>query len=373
MNGEAYETILCISMASIPAMVGVMLALMPYLQRRGEAFAVTAPTSQWRHPQLVSYRRTYAAVVVAVTALSLAVTAALAAAAGVGAALVAAVAATFVLLGVGYALMLRFRSKVRDLKRREGWETSRQQASALIGEPDVPRGLSMTWNVLYVPVILATAVIAVVVYPSLPDMVPMHAGFDGTVDSWTPKSLGVVAFPIVVQVFLAACMIFAHWSILRSKKWSEPGAPATSAYAYGLFARANTAFLLVIGLVLAAGVGILFELSSVGVLELAQAGFILVALAIVAIVGAIALGVVYGQSGSRVFQRMEGSDVLLADDDAHWKFGVFYWNSDDASICVPKRFGIGWTINFARPAAWAIIAAGALATAAFIAACIALT
>ena len=38
------------------------------------------------------------------------------------------------------------------------------------------------------------------------------------------------------------------------------------------------------------------------------------------------------------------------DDDSHWKAGLFYVNPDDPAILVPKRLGIGWTINFGRPA-----------------------
>lgn len=32
-----------------------------------------------------------------------------------------------------------------------------------------------------------------------------------------------------------------------------------------------------------------------------------------------------------------------------WKFGLFYYNKDDKRIFPPKRFGFGWTVNFANP------------------------
>ena len=37
--------------------------------------------------------------------------------------------------------------------------------------------------------------------------------------------------------------------------------------------------------------------------------------------------------------------------------GIFYFNPDDPAVWVPKRFGIGYTLNFARPAAWIVLAA----------------
>jgi uncharacterized membrane protein len=35
---------------------------------------------------------------------------------------------------------------------------------------------------------------------------------------------------------------------------------------------------------------------------------------------------------------------------------VFYFNRDDAAILVEKRFGLGYSLNFARPMAWIIVA-----------------
>ena len=32
-----------------------------------------------------------------------------------------------------------------------------------------------------------------------------------------------------------------------------------------------------------------------------------------------------------------------------WNLGVFYYNPDDKRIFLPKRTGLGFTINFARP------------------------
>ncbi|WP_326981676.1 DUF5808 domain-containing protein [Chryseobacterium sp. MYb264] len=36
-------------------------------------------------------------------------------------------------------------------------------------------------------------------------------------------------------------------------------------------------------------------------------------------------------------------------DSEHWKFGLFYYNKEDKRIFPPKRFGWGWTVNFANP------------------------
>jgi uncharacterized membrane protein len=43
------------------------------------------------------------------------------------------------------------------------------------------------------------------------------------------------------------------------------------------------------------------------------------------------------------------SDPLYSDDDRYW-YGFFYNNPDDPNPLVPKRYGLGWTINFGHPA-----------------------
>jgi len=42
-------------------------------------------------------------------------------------------------------------------------------------------------------------------------------------------------------------------------------------------------------------------------------------------------------------------------DDA-WTAGVFYSNPDDPALFVPKRFGVGYTLNFGNRWAWLALA-----------------
>ena len=65
-----------------------------------------------------------------------------------------------------------------------------------------------------------------------------------------------------------------------------------------------------------------------------------------------------GQSGSRINVEIEDDSITGitdVDDDKYWKAGIFYVNKDDSSIFVEKRFGVGWTINFANPIGYIIL------------------
>lgn len=42
-------------------------------------------------------------------------------------------------------------------------------------------------------------------------------------------------------------------------------------------------------------------------------------------------------------------------DDPHWVGGIFFHDRSDKRLFVPKRFGFGWTPNFAHPASWLVV------------------
>jgi uncharacterized membrane protein len=41
--------------------------------------------------------------------------------------------------------------------------------------------------------------------------------------------------------------------------------------------------------------------------------------------------------------------AVYRDDERNWWGGVIYYNPDDPDALVPKRYGWGWTVNFAHP------------------------
>jgi uncharacterized membrane protein len=59
-----------------------------------------------------------------------------------------------------------------------------------------------------------------------------------------------------------------------------------------------------------------------------------------------------GQGGARLAPT--AAEPIIADrtPDACWKWGAIYYNPDDPALIVEKRFGIGWTVNFAHRGAW---------------------
>jgi uncharacterized membrane protein len=88
------------------------------------------------------------------------------------------------------------------------------------------------------------------------------------------------------------------------------------------------------------------------------------ALTLVFLVATILFVVRLGQGGMRAPGSSQagvlsegGRPVGDRTQDRYWKGGLLYFNSEDPAIFVEKRFGIGYTLNFARPASWIMLGA----------------
>lgn len=363
---DATTTLVFAIMSLLVLITGLVLAATPYFQRRGEVFAVMLPTEALDDPLIARLKKRYAVYAAVCSVVLFAACLVAAIEASVGVAVTVFILAILVELLVCYGIMLHFRREMLILKCERGWVVETDRGAAVVGEEDaiVPQGISLWWNLLYIPIIAVTAAIFAVSYESIPDMVPMHVGLDGEVNAWMPKGPGIFALPIGLEVFLAAVMTFCHYIMVVSKRWTDPGAPVTSAWAYGKYLRANTTLVVSMGLLLAAVLGIGIAFAEIGVLDLMEAVAIVLFITVILCVASAAVSVVYGQAGSRLLKRSEAVSGV-AEDDEHWKLGMFYWNPDDASAVLPKRFGFGWTLNWARPVAWLWVGGILLASVAF--------
>ena len=343
-----------IGIVLLVALVGGALIATPYIMPPTECFAVTVPPSAKQDPRIRALYRSHTLIIGALTLAGTVAMAVVFPGSNDTAATITMTATTIVPILVSFAYMLYARTQVRAIKQAEGWTASESHATAFVSDDSIPQPIPLAWELLHVVVVASLAAFALLAYDRLPDQIPMHAGLDGTVNSYAEKSLGSVMFPAMVAAFMGATMAFAHWAILRSKRPIDPAAPATSALAYGLFARIESLVLLVGGLVLNIVMGVSFFLSTMGTITLGTAG-VLITIATLLFTGAeIWVSVVLGQSGSRMAAELRTTDEVSRDDDAFWKAGGFYFNPNDPSIFVPKRFGVGWTINCASPAAWAV-------------------
>ncbi len=194
-------------------------------------------------------------------------------------------------------------------------------------------------------------------WQQIPARLVMHWGVNGQPDRWAQRSFGTVFFPVIVAagVLLAMTLLLygmAHW--LRPIHAGGLEGEHESRY------RRTASILL---LVLEYWIAVLFSWLGVRPLlpqtfQQPPVGFAIVPGLIA--VAATAILMWLGQGGSRISPAQPPDPEAtnpIGDrtEDRFWRLGIFYFNRDDPSVLVEKRFGIGYTVNFARPVAWLIL------------------
>lgn len=194
-------------------------------------------------------------------------------------------------------------------------------------------------------------------WQQLPTRLVTHWNIQGQPDRWMTRGVETVFLPLFISmVVLLALTLFlygmAHW--LRPVYAGGPQGEHESR-----FRRTASIMFLIVEYWIA----LLF--SWLMMRPLLPDGLQRPPVAMAMVPGLIAVAVTVvlmwlGQGGSRMpsADRRESASANPVGDrteDRFWKLGVFYFNRDDPSVMVEKRFGLGYTVNFAHPVAWVAV------------------
>jgi len=242
----------------------------------------------------------------------------------------------------------RARGAILRVKRDEHWYRGLTQAGPAQPAARVPAGrFPWLWALPAVIVIAVSIAAGVWWYPHMPDQLAMHYNAEGVVDRSAAKSVASAFGLVFLQAGITALIVGAVAISFRAKADVDPAAPEESARRHRVVLGAIARGLLV----LAACTNVALLLASWATWSGANLRPLAVLVPVLAGLAALLGSVVVSARQVRGPATGEATGVVHHDDDAHWKGGVFYVNRDDPSLFVPKRFGIGWTVNFASPKA----------------------
>jgi uncharacterized membrane protein len=339
-------------------LIGLIAWLLPAAVPRSVPFGVRIPGARAKEPVIARQRQIYR---YGVAAITLAVAAVLLATGGrpplAGLGVAAELAGAFAMFQVA-------RRRIMAVKHREHWFGGlRQVVVADTSLRTDPEPFPWRWAAPSIVLTVATVVIAILRYPHLPARLAVHFDAAGQADRYAPTSPGSAFGPVAVQVLGTALLVGLAALVLCSKAQLDAEEPQTAGARHRRFVSSGARALLL----LAACLSVAFLLTSLTAWGINLAGSVRALVAVMPLLGVVVLVVVLvrvGQSGSRLRIRASpggGSarrtSVVNRDDDRYWRLGLLYVNRDDPSLLVAHRFGLGWTLNLARPAAWAIIAA----------------
>ena len=353
MNG-----LLTVMLIVVLAPLGVMVAAIPYLTRKTESFGVSIEERHWLDPEIRGMRRTYA--LGTGTAAALVLLAGLAAAAFLDERSLVWLlpALTGVMLIAQAAFYLRFHFRMKALKVRRGLLSSEQEIVADTAFHREKRAFSNRWLLPHLAVAAATAAFCLIFYDRFPEQLVMQYDLQGNPTRTVGKSYPGVLMPVILQLFLVLMFWITNYMIASSKQQLDASRPRQSLVQNLAFRRRWSAFMLIAGFLMVLSFAVM-PLQMMFQFPVSAALAALLAASMFIVLGSIVLAVTTGQGGSRIRVGEPAGEPAAGrvnrDDDRHWKLGVFYFNPDDPAIFLEKRFGVGWTVNWARPAAWALL------------------
>lgn len=351
------KTIMLLFMLFPQISLFIIFAFTPYFTRKTESFGISIPKDAYVLPQVVTIRNRYRNRVL-LTGILLCISAYILLFFSFTKRAEILISLSIVIqLFLGGIFYIAGHKKMKGLKAKSNWAQDKRQVTVIDTDFRTERMLvSPLWFMLYVLVVSITGVLTRIFYTKMPDQLPMQFDFiSGEVTKWAEKSLLSAYWPLITQICLTLLLIFVYWIIKKSKQQIESENPQASMQQNRLFRYKWSAFTVITGLVLII-IFMFIPLSHAGFIDYVAFSIVSFVLSVGIVAYALILAVKTGQGGSRIkIGKDKEGQFINRDDDKYWKMGVFYYNPDDPSLFIEKRFGIGWTCNFARPISWVFI------------------
>jgi len=217
--------------------------------------------------------------------------------------------------------------------------------------------ISNKWLIIVGGLIIAvTALLPIIFYDQIPEHVPVNWN-STTATNFRSRSRQLFLLVPALQLGVLALFIFANYSFKATKQMLVPRNAKASTQQNRAYRYAMSK------MIIATGIGTMLIISGLQ-MTMMLATYDLPSFMIwvpilfsgLIIISLIYISFKYGQGGERYNPpQAADNDHNIIDDDAHWKWGMIYYNPNDPAVFVEKRFGIGTTFNFARWQAWAMI------------------
>lgn len=262
----------------------------------------------------------------------------------------------FALILISISFYLYYHGKTKQLKQQNQW-VENLKAMKVTDLSVRKQDEMLPWYVYLLPIFstIGLLIYTLMNYDLLPDQIPTHWGPSGEADAFTAKT--PISAMQLSLLLLAMQLMFLGIHTATKKSGIKLSATALeSSRNRQLSLRKYSSWLLYIILL---GVTMLmsyFQLMTIhpeigegSVKILIPFGFLLLVLA-----GTLIFAIKVGRSDKEMESIIE-AQIMDLDEDKYWKGGMFYFNKNDPSIFVEKRFGVGWTLNLANPIGYVIV------------------
>lgn len=270
--------------------------------------------------------------------------------------------ATFLLIGALTLAYYLVHMRARKMKQEQGWKVGKKQ---IIVVNTIRKESSTTFNFswFWLPALMVVFTIAIIViaYPTLPEQIPGNYDFSGNVTRYDEKSPITLSILPLTMLGMTVMFYFISKMIVKVKENINPKQPEISAKKNRIAKYRWVVCILFFAVTMNLFI-MLMQFHTFGWLGIKNITPLALALSILPIIPVIYIVFITGQSGSRVKikEEQEVEGVMYSDDDDQWIMGMIYYNKNDPSLWIEKRFGIGWTVNAGHPIGMGICVVSAI-------------
>ncbi|MFS0639139.1 DUF5808 domain-containing protein [Mesobacillus foraminis] len=348
-------TILLITLAFL----AMTQTAIPYLVKQTVVFGVSIPEGEAKDDRLAAYKKTYSLLVFSLSAVAMVAFLiwALSGNPAEGQLVLTGTAIQFGIIFFSMALYFYFHGKTAKRKRTEKWGEDLKQVK-ITDMSARSKDEMLPWYVYLLPIAVTLGVMGYTAtqYGALPEQIPTHWGANGKPDAFTAKSPLSVITPLIVLFCMQGMFLGINEATKRSGIKISASRPQASTIRQ-LTLRKYSSWFMFLVCVLMTMLFAFLQLTTIheGLADDAVMMILPVVFMLVVLIGSIVFAVKVGTAGQQAGEGPAAQGIRDYDEDDHWKGGLFYFNKNDPSIFVEKRFGVGWTINFANPKGYFLI------------------
>lgn len=333
-------------------LTGISLALIPFLTRKTENFGVSIPETLYHRTPFKKMRKQYALIMMMILLTLTFLFFIIKNNVNDNTLMTLYIAILFLYLILSFLVYLPFHFKMKKIKQKENW-TEQYKVSIVIDTTFRKEKLTYS-NWLYIipfVIIILTIIYTFSVYDMIPNEVPRHISASGKI-TYSEKSPGILLMLPLIQLFMIGIFLIVNYVIKQSKQQVSTTQPEISKRQNVIFRKRWSLYTFITGTLVVLLFSFL-QLTFIYEHLIKYIDPIMYTVIGLILVSTIILSINTGQGGSRIKVKVQSDQTEIdRDDDQHWKLGQFYFNKNDPAIFIEKRFGIGWSANFARPITW---------------------
>ncbi|BES64614.1 DUF5808 domain-containing protein [Gottschalkiaceae bacterium SANA] len=220
----------------------------------------------------------------------------------------------------------------------------------LAPRPTLPRNIHLGFW-LAMAIAAATWILLILNYDALPNPLPVHWDLMGQPNDFVEKTPFAVHQNAGLILILVAIFYFFSNKHYQAKRLIDPARPKTAVIRYQI-ARDRMSLYMVLLANLVAILLAVVQLGAIWALPQWLYPASSIATFIIAFGGIAIYYATTGDHGQRLTIMAEepvNKNLVSPDEDQYWKGGLFYYNPNDPTLWVPKRFSGGYTVNAGHP------------------------